>query len=78
VFLDQNSIISQYDDNQQLIEAKKNKLFYMKKLKETKYNLDLLLSDNEHLEQFARENFWMKKPNEDLFIIAEKSEKPVE
>jgi len=40
-----------------------------KKIDETKKELNLLKTNPETLEKYAREKFLMKKENEDLFII---------
>jgi len=48
----------------------RSEIEYYKKLKEENTEkLNSLKSDNESLERYAREQFHMKKPNEDLFII---------
>jgi cell division protein FtsB len=36
---------------------------------ETKHELDLLKTNPETLEKYAREKYLMKKDNEDLFIV---------
>ncbi|MCK7537792.1 MAG: hypothetical protein MZV63_45995 [Marinilabiliales bacterium] len=38
-------------------------------LRRTKRNLHELKTDNQNLEKFAREQYRMKKPDEDLYII---------
>lgn len=75
-FIDRNSLISQYDEHQQLIQIKKTKLYYQKEIKSTLFDLNLLFSDNKNLEKFAREHYFMKKPNEDIFIVVEQPKTP--
>lgn len=41
-----------------------------KKIAETRKDLDLLKTNPQTIEKYARENYMMKKDNEDLFIIA--------
>ena len=43
--------------------------FYRKKTEENKVKLYELRSNKENLEKFARENYFMKKENEEVFII---------
>lgn len=55
-------------------ESKINELneqieYYRKQTEYDKKQLELLQSDKENIEKFARENFLMKKANEDVFII---------
>ena len=60
-----------------LISARKNKLTELKKseqhlsllIKDTKNELSLLKTDAASIEKYAREKFYMKKDNEDLFIV---------
>ncbi|GBU07495.1 hypothetical protein AwDysgo_08260 [Bacteroidales bacterium] len=56
--------------NDSKINDLKNEIEYFKKSRdENIQKLEDLQSDNESLERFAREQFFMTKPNEDLFII---------
>jgi len=45
------------------------KEYYMKRVEEDKQKLLELRTSNDNLEKFAREQYHMKKPDEDLFII---------
>lgn len=42
---------------------------YRNKTKEDKLKLEELDADKEQIEKFARENYLMKKPGEDIFIV---------
>ncbi len=60
-----------------LINARNNKLRELKQsekqltllIKDTRKELNLLKTDAASIETYAREKFFMKKDNEDLFII---------
>ena len=60
-----------------LIIARKNKLKELQKseqhlagkITETRAELELLKTSAQTMEKYARENFYMKKDNEDLFIV---------
>lgn len=54
------------------LQASEQKL--MKKIDETNGELGQLKSNAQTIEKYAREKYWMKKDNEDLFIIAEEKE----
>lgn len=43
---------------------------YDKQIEENKEKLNELQSNKDDLEKFARENYYMKKENEEIFIIA--------
>jgi cell division protein FtsB len=45
---------------------------YRKEADESRKKLDNLRNDREWLERFAREEYFMKKENEDIFIIRSK------
>jgi cell division protein FtsB len=46
-------------------------MFYEEKIREDRAKLEELESNPANLEKFARENYLMKKDNEDIFIIAD-------
>lgn len=48
----------------------KEKEYYLKKIENDRNRLNELRTNNENLEKFAREQYLMKKPNEDIFIIS--------
>ncbi|MDR2119513.1 MAG: septum formation initiator family protein [Tannerella sp.] len=45
---------------------------YGKKIEVNQNKFDDFQANKEHLERYAREEFYMKKPDEDIFIIVEK------
>ncbi len=72
LFLDTNDIYSQFQLRHKLNELKQEKRFYTQKIEEVKAERQQLLTDKDMLEKFAREKYFMKKDNEDLFIIVPK------
>jgi len=68
-FLDENNLVSlnqqinTLEEKQAIIESLKNQI------KEIEDKLELLNNDQKELEKFARENFLMKKENEDIILI---------
>jgi len=69
IFLDENNLVSlnqqinTLEEKQEIIESLKNQI------KEIEDKLELLNNDQKELEKFARENFLMKKENEDIILI---------
>jgi cell division protein FtsB len=68
LFSDSN-IKKRIDSDKEIRSLKKQIDFYRKKTEENKVKLYELRSNKENLEKFARENYFMKKENEEVFII---------
>lgn len=56
-------------------ELQKSELILSSQIKETRKELDLLKTNAQTIEKYAREKFFMKKDNEDLFIVNTTTEK---
>ncbi len=70
LFLFSDSNIKKRIDSDREIKSLKNQIeFYKKKIEEDRTKLHELQSDKENLEKYARENYLMKKENEEVFII---------
>ena len=54
---------------QQINQLEREIEYYKKQREENSRKSEALHSDRESLEKFAREQFLMTKPNEDIFII---------
>jgi len=52
-------------------KLEEEKVYYLKKIEEDKKKIKELRTNAENLEKFAREQYLMKKPNEDIFIVDE-------
>ena len=69
VFLDEDNLVSlnqqqnNLENREEIIDSLENKI------SEIKDKLERLNNDQKELEKFARENFLMKKDNEDIIII---------
>ena len=72
LFFDTNDIPSQVKLRRQYNKLQKQHDYYSKMIEDVKFENDQLFSSKETMEKFAREEYWMKKPNEDLFIIERK------
>ncbi|MBC8046950.1 MAG: septum formation initiator family protein [Fimbriimonadaceae bacterium] len=72
LFFDQNNFFVQFGRMQDLRSAKQKKEFYETETKTIQQQITALLNDKRSLEKFAREKYYMKKPNEDVFVIVEK------
>ncbi len=78
VFLDQNNLITQYLYYKELKKAEEEMNYYKQELEKVKIEMDQLTSDPAKLEKFARERYFMKRPEEDIFIIFNTDKQMVE
>lgn len=69
LLLDTNNLIERYKQVGELRKLKQDREYYIKKIEEDKRKLNELKTDNHNLEKFAREQYMMKRKNEDLFIV---------
>ena len=70
-FFDQHSLIYRWQTHRKINELEKEYEFYQNEIKSNKLKKFELQSSNANLEKFAREHYYMKKENEDIFIIKE-------
>lgn len=68
VFFDENSFLNHQEFNKEINKLKKEKIYYKTEIESDKKLIDKL-DDKEKLEKFAREEYKMKKENEDIYII---------
>ncbi len=71
MFFDQHNLLQHYQNREKLRQLKEQEEFYKKKIEADKQKLYELQTNDENLEKFAREQFQMKKENEDVFVIVE-------
>ena len=64
-------LLDQRENKQKLVQLKEQKVFYRDKIKSDQRKLSELQTNDETLEKFAREQFQMKKENEDVYVIVE-------
>jgi cell division protein DivIC len=71
VFFDENSFVSHAENKRRLNELNKQKEYYLERIEADKRKLEDLNAGKKQLEKFAREQYYMSKPDEDLFIVIE-------
>ncbi|HHJ10598.1 MAG TPA: hypothetical protein ENK25_06870 [Bacteroidetes bacterium] len=72
LLFDSNNLLDRIKQIRELNQLKSDKEYYQKKIKLDSRKLKELKTDDKSLEKFAREQYLMKKKNEDLFIIIDK------
>ena len=68
LFLDNYSYFDHRILDKQIKELEDNKTYYQDEIRKDKKNIKLLQNSN-HIEKYAREKYYMKKENEDIYII---------
>jgi len=68
IFFDGNSLIIHNDLNNEIEGLENEKEYYKNEIKKDKEATEKL-TDKDGLETFAREEYYMKKENEDIYII---------
>jgi cell division protein DivIC len=71
VFFDNHNLIQRWKSAKKIHQMEEELEYYKAEIIATKQKTNELQSDDENLEKFAREQYRMKKENEDLFIIKE-------
>jgi cell division protein FtsB len=69
VFFDQHNLVDRYKSKQHLDHLVEDTLFYEKKIKSDREMINLLKTNPQNLERFAREKYLMKAPDEEVFVI---------
>jgi cell division protein DivIC len=69
ILLDSNNLITRFKEMRELHNLKTDKEYYTERIEADRKKLHELKTDNHNLEKFAREQYHMKKPDEDLYII---------
>ncbi|HWR34170.1 MAG TPA: septum formation initiator family protein [Chitinophagaceae bacterium] len=76
LFLDKNDIFTQTGRRNELNEWQQKKKYYTKEIKELRKEADELANNPGAIEKTSREKFYMKRDNEELFIIPENYDNP--
>ena len=81
VFFDTNSLLIHRELDQDIEALEKNKEFYREEIEKDKAFIEKM-EDTSEMEKFAREKYYLKKPQEDIYIIEHedslKNQKPNE
>jgi len=71
-FFDQNNLLDRYKLVREVHQLQDARHYYIERIKADSARLTELRTNNENLEKFAREQYLMKKDNEDIFVIVNK------
>ena len=73
-FFDAFNVVERANLSHSLNQAKSDKAYYEEEIEATRVRLDELLLDERTAEKFAREEYLMKRPDEDVFVILDRTE----
>lgn len=71
IFFDRYNSFTSHQINENLSKLKDQKVYYETEITKVNILKEELFSTDEKKEKFAREKYFMKKSNEDIFIITE-------
>lgn len=69
LFFDRNDLLTQVQRHRELIELQQSKDYYSSQIRTERKELEELKSNPAALEKYAREKYYMKRDNEELFIL---------
>ncbi len=69
IFFDQESMLVQYELTKVRLGLEKQKDYYNSEIQKDESAINTLQNDTVFLEKYAREKYFMKKDNEDIFVI---------
>ena len=73
LFFDGNDLYSQYKVRQKLAKAEEDKRYYLEKIVQVNKDKKELMGTPALLEKYAREQYLMKKKNENLYIVEDEA-----
>jgi cell division protein FtsB len=71
LLFDQNNLSERRKSAAEYAQLLKEKEYYLQKISEDRKRITELKTNTDNLEKFAREQYLMKKDNEDIFIIVD-------
>ncbi len=75
MFFDQHNLISGWKTKRNIRSLEKEIRYYKGEIESNKKKMNDMQVSDESLEKYAREQYYLKKDSEDIFIIKETDEK---
>jgi len=75
LFFDQNNMVDRIRMGSEIRQLENDREYYQEQIQKDSARLHELTTNKENLEKYAREQFLMKKSNEDVFVVIEEQEK---
>ncbi len=74
LFFDERDVFTMSHHRQELRELQQSKKYYTDQINKEKTELEKLKNNPATLEKYAREKYYMKRDNEELFLVPEKQD----
>ena len=71
LFFDQNNMVDRMRMSSEIRQLEADREYYIEQIEKDSTRLHELTTDKDNLEKYAREQFLMKKKNEDVFVVIE-------
>ncbi|GGC07888.1 MULTISPECIES: FtsB family cell division protein [Dyadobacter] len=78
LFLDNNNMRIVMSNRMKMKELEKEKSILLTKIRQVKKERNEVFGNPKMLEKWAREKFMMRKPNEEVYVIVDENNQPVE
>ena len=75
LFFDQNNLVDRIKMTSEIRQLEADREYYLEEIQKDSTRLKELTTNKENLEKYAREQFLMKKPNEDVFVVIDQKKK---
>jgi len=69
LFFDRHDLLFQYRLRRKIKQLEQDKLYYQSVIQKLSEEKIMLIKNPDALEKYAREQYWMKQENEDLYVI---------
>ena len=74
VFIDQYNLVDRCSNVNKLGDLRKEKEYHLEEIEMNTYKMNELQTNSKKLEKFAREEYLMKKNNEEIFVIVKEDD----
>jgi len=74
-FFDTDNLVSQYAQRKEMNQLLQQKKFYTSEIQRMKNLSEALTTDMSAMEQYGRENYLMKRPGEDIYLVVTQEQK---
>jgi cell division protein DivIC len=78
LFFDANDIFTQIRMYRELARLEGERVYYVEKLKALEKERMEVMGNKKLIEKFAREKYLMKKPKEEIFVLVDEENQPIE
>ena len=73
-FFDQNNVVDRMKMTREIRQLEDDREYYLEQIQKDSTRFHELTTDQDNLEKYAREQFFMKKSNEDVFEVIEEKD----